>query len=98
MLLASSPRPVRGLRLKSTESDAVTLAWEPSAEKDVTAYALEINLEGAPRPILMLVQVPEAVVPTVTLKKGQALEVSVRAVTAQGLRSWDEARAPRYVK
>jgi hypothetical protein len=98
MLLASSPRPVRGLRLKSSDRDAVTLAWEPSAEKDVTAYALEIDLEGAPRPILMMVQVPEAVVPTMTLRKGQALEVSVRAVTARGLRSWGEARSPRYVK
>jgi hypothetical protein len=98
MLLASSPRPVKGLRIKSSDNDSVTLAWEPSPEKDVTAYMLEIALEGVPGPILMSVQVPEVIVPTVTMKKGEKMRVALRAVTSQGVQSWDAARAPEFVK
>jgi hypothetical protein len=98
MLLASSPRPVKGLRIKSTDKDSVTLAWESNAEKDVTAYLLEIALEGAPGPIALSVQVPEVTVPTVTMKKGQKLRAVLRAVTSRGIQSWDAARAPEFIK
>ena len=98
MLLASSPRPVKGLKVKTRDKDSVTLAWEPNTEKEVTAYLLEIDMQGVPGPIYISVQVPEVTVPTVTMKKGETFDAAIREVTPRGFQSWDGTRIAGVAK
>ena len=81
MLLASSPSRLTNLKIDSSANGSTTLSWTPSPEKGVTAYVVSY---GGSR---ITVTEPKAAVqaPAGTI-------VSVKAVNAKGLESWDAAR------
>jgi hypothetical protein len=81
MLLASSPSRLTSLKVDSYTNGTATLSWTPSPEKGVTSYIVS---HGASR-----VTVTEA---KATIPVPVGTVVSVKAVNAKGLESWDAAR------
>jgi Tol biopolymer transport system component len=87
MLLASSPAPVSDLRLLEFRSGEARLAWAPSHERDVTGYVLQ--WEGPAGQPMRRTHVSGT---SAVLQAAAGSSVSVRAVNATGLESWDETR------
>jgi Peptidase family M28/Fibronectin type III domain/WD40-like Beta Propeller Repeat len=87
-LLASSPSRLTGLKVDSFTNGTAVLSWKPSPEKGVTGYVVAY---GPPtKPDGRHVRVTK---PTVTLTNiVPGATVSVKAVNAEGLESWDAAR------
>ncbi len=81
MLLASSPSRLTNLKIDSYANGTVKLSWTPSPEKGVTGY---IVAHGASH---ITVTEPKAV-----LQVPAGTTVSVKAVNARGLESWDAAK------
>jgi hypothetical protein len=81
MLLASSPSRLANLKIDSYANGTVNLSWTPSPEKGVTGY---IVAHGASH---ITVTEPKAV-----LQVPAGTTVSVKAVNARGLESWDAAK------
>ena len=83
MLLASSPTRLDGLRLVSREGNEVDVAWDPSPENSVFEYVVRWGPPGGPY------QEGVVDVPRAWLDAPGGTLVSVKAVSARGLRSWD---------
>ena len=83
MLLASSPTRLDGLRLVSREGNEVEVAWDPSPENSVFEYVVRWGPPGGPY------QEGVVDVPRAWLDAPGGTLVSVKAVSARGLRSWD---------
>jgi len=81
MLLASSPSRLSNLKVDSYANGIATVSWTPSPEKGVTGYVVS---HGASRTTVIQ---PRAVLPVTA-----GTTVSVKAVNARGLESWDAAR------
>ena len=81
MLLASSPSRLTNLKIDSFANGTANLSWTPSPEKGVTGY---IVAHGASH---VTVTEPKAV-----LQVPAGTTVSVKAVNARGLESWDAAK------
>jgi hypothetical protein len=81
MLLASSPSRLTNLKVDSYANGTAMLSWTPSPEKGVTSYIVS---HGTAR---VTVTQPRAV-----LQVPAGTVVSVKAVNARGLESWDAAR------
>ena len=81
MLLASSPSRLTHLKINSYANGTANLSWTPSPEKGVTGY---IVAHGASH---ITVTEPKAV-----LQVPAGTTVSVKAVNARGLESWDAAK------
>jgi Tol biopolymer transport system component len=100
MLLASSPSPVRGLKAVTTRSrtgtgagttaGAVDVSWTPNPEKGISHYIVAWGPEG--KAAAGGRKVKEARARIKGLKAGEKWVVTVRAVNARGLASWDEAK------
>lgn len=86
VLLASSPSPVRGLRVDSYREGTARLSWEPGPEKDVRGYVLTWESGGGPG------GEHRVTAPGAALQVPRGTTVSVVAVNARGLESWGEAR------
>jgi hypothetical protein len=95
MLLASSPSPVKGLKAVKTEAGPgggeVEVSWTPNPEKGISYYVVTWGPEGKAPAGSRKVKDPRAVIKG--LKPGAAEKwwVSVKAVNARGLASWDDA-------
>jgi hypothetical protein len=96
MLLASSPSPVKGLKVVSVGADGVELSWTPNPEKGISDYVVCWGLEGKAAAGSRKVKVPRAVIKGLRPVAGEKWWVSVRAVNARGLASWEEAKADVY--
>jgi len=81
MLLASSPSRLTNLKIDSYANGTANLSWTPSPEKGVTGYVVA---HGASH---ITVTEPKAV-----LQVPAGTTVSVKAVNARGLESWDAAK------
>jgi hypothetical protein len=81
MLLASSPARLANLKIDSYANGTATVSWTPSPEKGVTGYIVS---HGASH---ITVTEPKAV-----LQVPAGTTVSVKAVNARGLESWDAAK------
>jgi Tol biopolymer transport system component len=90
MLLAASPARLKDLKASSIQADAVEVSWTPSPEKSVTSYTVTCGPESNPTARTMTVKTPNAKI--TGAKKGEKLEVAVRAVNSRGLTGWDWAR------
>jgi hypothetical protein len=90
MMLASCPSRVKNLKIGSAEGDAVEVSWDPSPEKGVTAYTVAHGPESDPMAKTMTVKAPRARIQGV--KRGEKIQVAVKAVNARGLSSWDWTR------
>ena len=85
MLLASSPARLNGLRIVSRDGNEVEVAWDPSPENSVFEYVVRWGPPGGPY--------EEGVVDMARawLDVPGGTLVSVKAVSARGLRGWDWA-------
>jgi hypothetical protein len=88
MLLASSPSRVTNLKVDSSSGGTASLSWTASPEHGVTSYIVAFGPAAEPRRHRLTVTQPRAVVPQ--LAAGTV--VSVKAVNARGLESWDWAK------
>jgi len=93
MMLASSPTPVKGLKVVLAKNGAANVEWAASAENGIASYVIEYGLESNPAALRFPVKEPKFQIPSVTLKKDEKLCVAVKAVTARGIESWEWARA-----
>jgi len=93
MMLASSPLPVKDLRIISLKSDAAEISWTPSPEKGVVSYLIEYGPEKNPSASSMTVGEAKARLQNLPIKRGEKLAVAVKAVNGRGISSWDWARA-----
>lgn len=90
MMLASSPARLKDLKIEGIQGDAIDLTWSPAAEKGVTSYVVAYGPENNPMARTMTVKTPRARI--TGIKKGEKLQIAVRAVNSRGLAGWDWAR------
>jgi hypothetical protein len=87
-LLASSPSRVTKLEADPIAQGAATLRWNASPEKDIASYVVSYGPADKPD-----AQQVKSAKPVVTLKGvAPGTVVTVKAVNAKGLESWDAAR------
>ncbi|HXF04592.1 MAG TPA: M20/M25/M40 family metallo-hydrolase, partial [Blastocatellia bacterium] len=85
MLLASSPSPVKDLRVVRLDATRAEVTWSPSPEQDVRMYLVEYEpSRGSPQRL-------RVTAPRVVLRNVTGGKVSVKAVNARGLEGWDWA-------
>lgn len=87
MMLASSPSPVKDLKVISYDGKTAELSWSPSPEKSVRGYIVTYGFDNAP------LRREKTVASRVTLRDVKpGTVVSVKAVNARGLEGWDWSR------
>jgi Tol biopolymer transport system component len=87
MMLASSPAPVKDLKVISYDGKAAELSWTPSPEKSVRGYIVTYGFDKAS------LRREKTVASRVTLRDVKpGMLVSVKAVNARGLEGWDWSR------
>jgi hypothetical protein len=89
MLLASSPSPVRDLRVTGQAGGPVSVSWTESLEEDVTGYIVAWESPNAPLKGRTRVTKPPMTIPAAA----PGTTVWVKAVNDRGLEGWDWARA-----
>jgi hypothetical protein len=92
MMLASSPAPVKDLKIISLKSDTAEVAWTPSQDKGVISYIIEYGPEKNPSASSTTVAETRARLQGFQLKRGEKLAVAVKAVNGRGIASWGWAR------
>jgi hypothetical protein len=92
MLLASSPSPVRDIKSARAGEEGLEISWAPNPEKGIAYYVVTWGPDDGPAIATKKVKVPHIRLPAPKLKPGQKLRVSVSAVNARGMVSWDEGR------
>jgi hypothetical protein len=90
MLLASSPSRVKDLKAASASDGSIEVSWAASPEKGIKSYAVAYGPAGNPMARTMTVKTTRAKITGV--KKGEAMQVAVKAANSQGLSGWDWAR------
>ena len=93
MLLASSPSPVRGLKVLKAGLAEVELGWTPNPEKGTTYYLVSCGPTDGPVAVTKKVKEPRVRIGGLKRKPGEVWRAVVKAVNARGLTSWDEAAA-----
>jgi hypothetical protein len=88
MLMASSPSRLTNLKVESYAGATATLSWTPSREQGVATYVVAYGPEGDP--LRHKITVTQARVTLAQVVAGTV--VSVKAVNARGLQSWDWAK------
>jgi hypothetical protein len=87
MMLASSPSPVKDLKVAAYDGRTAELSWTPSPEKSVRNYIVAYGPSNGPTQRL------KAGGPRATLRDVKpGTVVSVKAVNARGLEGWDWSR------
>ncbi|MDH4198731.1 MAG: M28 family peptidase, partial [Candidatus Aminicenantes bacterium] len=91
MLLASSPSPVRDLKVLKAGPAEVELAWTPNPEKGITHYLVSCGPKDGPAAVTKKVKEPRVRLAGLKRKTGEPWRAVVKAVNARGLESWDDA-------
>ena len=89
MLLASSPSPVKDLKVTGQAGGPVSVSWTESVEEDVTGYIVAWESPNAPLKGRTRVTKPPMTIPAAT----PGTTVWVKAVNDRGLEGWDWTRA-----
>ncbi len=92
MMLASSPAPVKDLKIISLKGETAEVTWTPSPEQGVISYLIEYGPEKNPSASSLTVAEPRARLQDLQIKRGERLAVAVKAVNGRGISSWDWAR------
>lgn len=98
MMLASSPTPVKDLKIASLKAGAAEAAWSPNPEKGIVSYIVTYGPEASPGAATVTVKEPRTTLSGFQLKKGESLVVAVKAVNDKGIESWDASRASAVLK
>jgi hypothetical protein len=90
--MTSSPAPVQELVLHPAQGGGLDLGWAPSPERGVRGYRVRYTDRAGS---LRELDVPNTLTRIVDARPGSP--ISVKAVTTDGLESWDwaSATAPR---
>ncbi len=91
MLLASSPSPVRDLKVLNSGPAEVELGWTPNPEKGITHYVVSCGPKDGPAAVTKSVKEPRVRFTGLKRKAGEEWRAVVKAVNTRGLQSWDEA-------
>jgi len=89
MMLASSPAPVKDLKITGFTGDTAEVVWAPSPEKGVASYLIGYGAENRPPAAILTAAEPRARLQGLQLKRGEKLVVLVKAVNSRGISSWD---------
>ncbi|MDP2916286.1 MAG: M28 family peptidase [Candidatus Aminicenantes bacterium] len=89
MMVASSPTPVKDLKIASVKNDSAEVAWAPSPEQGIASYVVEYGPESNPTAGRITINEPRARLTGFLLKKGEKLAIAVKAVNGRGIASWD---------
>jgi hypothetical protein len=92
MMLASSPMPVKGLKIENLKSGSADITWTSSPEKSVVAYRMEFGPEKSPTIFTTEIKQPFVKLTGLKIGKGEKLTMAVKALTNRGLSSWDWTR------
>ena len=92
MLLASSPSPVRKIKVARAGEGDLEISWAPNPEKGIAYYVVTWGPDDGPAVATKKVKVPHIRLPAPKLKPGQKLRISVSAVNGRGMVNWDEGR------
>jgi len=92
MMVASSPAPVKDLKIAGLKTGSADVAWASSPEQEITSYVVEYGPESNPTAGRITVNEPRARLTGFLLKKGEKLAVAVKAVNGRGIASWDWTR------
>ena len=84
MYLASTPSPVKNLKLTQTQAGVYEASWDASPEKSVRSYVVSFGPEKGQR---KEVKVTASKLGALGLKAGDV--VMVKAVNARGYQGWD---------
>jgi len=88
MLMASSPAPVKGLRVDAQEGGRIGITWDASPENDVVSYTVVYGPADDPEANELTVDAP-----TVTLQNAPTgTRVKVRANNERGMHGWGWGR------
>jgi hypothetical protein len=98
MMVASSPTPVKDLKIAGLKNDAAEVAWTPSPEKEIASYIVEYGPESNPAAASLTVGESKAKLTGFSLKKGESLTVAVKAINGRGIAGWDWARTTAGLK
>jgi Tol biopolymer transport system component len=98
MMVASSPTPVKDLKISELKNDWAEVVWAPNPEQGIASYVVEFGPDKDPRAYRLTATEPRAKLAGFKLKKGDTLAVAVKAVNARGMESYDWARATAVVK
>jgi hypothetical protein len=97
MLIASSPMPVKDVKAAVDKGGNATISWTSSPEKGVHSYIVKASGSLGSFSATMNSGTASLTIGGLKLKKGETLEVSVKAVVRE-LESWDWARASAVAK
>jgi len=89
MMLASSPAPVKEIKITGLKDRAADVSWMPSAEKAIAFYVVEYGPEKNPTAFSTTVAEPRARLEGFKLDRGEKLAVAVKAINGRGISSWD---------
>jgi hypothetical protein len=92
MMLASSPAPVKDLKVISLKGETAEVTWTSSPEQGVVSYLIEYGPEKNLSASSITVAEPRARLQGLQIKRGERLAVAVKAVNGRGIASWDWAR------
>jgi len=91
MLLASSPSPVRGLKVIKAGPAEIELGWTPNPEKGIAYYLVSCGPADGPVAVTKKAKEPRVRIGGLKRKAGEVWRAVVKAVNARGLVSWDDA-------
>ena len=92
MMIASSPAPVRDLKVTVGQDGTVEASWAASPEKGVAGYLVEYGPAGDPAKFRVRTETPRLALQGLKLGKGEKAAVAVKALDRRGIESWDWAR------
>ncbi|MFH0990075.1 MAG: M28 family peptidase [bacterium] len=88
MMLAAAPSRLNNVKIVNQKGTTAEVTWNPAPEKDIRKYIIVYGPAEAPEKFRA-----ESRSPTVTLKNiTKGTTISVKAVNARGIESWDWAR------
>jgi len=97
MRLACGPARIQGLRT-AIQGNRLRLSWQPSPEKNVVVYEISYGPEDNPGAYSASAETLSAMITLSGFNRGETVYIAVKAITANGMESWDWARSSVEVR
>jgi Tol biopolymer transport system component len=92
MMIASSPAPVRDLKVTVGKDGTAEASWAASPEKGIAGYLVEYGPAGDAAKFRVRTETPRLALQGLKLGKGEKAAVAVKALDRRGIESWDWTR------